>query len=247
MQSFPNKALVHIAASHGRLNNGLLQPLERPLLLWLAAHLPLRATPDMLTAIGLVGSIVVFGGYILCWGHPAFLWLANAGLIVNWFGDSLDGTLARVRRIERPKYGFFIDHTTDLFTEALFALGLGLSPYVRFDVACLALIAYLMMAAFTFVRTHVTGTLQIAFNGVGPTEMRVAMVMLNISMFVTPPKPVMTLWAPLSVVDLSILAATTVGFVSCAVSIGREARRLSREDPAHRPDVSNSGIDPAGR
>jgi archaetidylinositol phosphate synthase len=137
-----------------------------------------------------------------------------------------------MRQIERPRYGFFIDHTTDLFTEALFALGLGLSPYVRFDVACLALIVYLMMAAFTFVRTCVTGKLQIAFYGVGLTEMRVVMIILNISMFVVPPKPVMTLWAPLSVVDLSILAVTAAGFVSCVVVIRRETRRLAREDPA---------------
>ncbi len=60
--------------------------------------------------------------------------MATAGLIVNWFGDSLDGTVARFRKIERPRYGFFIDHTTDLFSEVFFALGLGLSPYVRFEV-----------------------------------------------------------------------------------------------------------------
>jgi archaetidylinositol phosphate synthase len=232
MESSRNKLLDFAASPLRRLNNGWLQPVERPALLWLAAHLPRSATPDMLTAVGLVGSIVVFGGYVLCWFHPAFLWLANAGLILNWFGDSLDGSLARMRQIERPKYGFFIDHTTDLFTEALFALGLGLSPYVRFDVACLALIVYLMMAAFTFVRTCVTGKLQIAFYGVGPTEMRVVMIILNISMFVVPPKPVMTLWAPLSVVDLSILAVTAAGFVSCVVAIRRETRRLAREDPA---------------
>lgn len=214
-----------------RVNDGWLQPLERPALRWLAARMPPRVVPDHLTAIGLAGSVVVFVGYVLSARDPAFLWLANTGLIVNWFGDSLDGTLARYRHIERPRYGFFIDHTTDLLTETLFALGLGLSSYVRFEVACLALIVYLLTAVFIFVRAQASGLLQIAMFGVGPTEVRVGMIVLNIAMLLAPPKPILTLWAPLSAVDLAVLASTAIGFGSFLVSIRREARRLALEDP----------------
>lgn len=216
----------------GRLNEGLLQPLERPALAWLAARIPSPVTPDHLTAIGIVGSLIVFAGYVLCSFDAAFLWLANAGLVMNWLGDSLDGTLARLRRIERPRYGFFIDHTTDLLTEVMLALGLGLSSFVRFEVACLGLISYLLMAVLAFVRTVVSGTLQIAFAGIGPTEVRVGMLMLNLSMLLVPAKPVLVLWAPLSVFDLAVLASAAMTFVYFLASIRREARRLALEDPS---------------
>jgi archaetidylinositol phosphate synthase len=214
-----------------RLNEGLWQPIERPLLQWLAARLPARMTPDDLTAIGLTGAAAAFAGYALSRWHPGFLWLATAGVVINWFGDSLDGTVARLRKTERPRYGFFIDHTTDLFAQVLLALGLGLSPYVRFEVACLALIAYLVVAVYTFVRTNVFGVLQIAFNGIGPTEVRVGMILLNLWFFMAAPGPVVTWWAPLSAIDLLILASAAVVFVAVAVSIRRDGQRLAAEDP----------------
>ena len=220
-----------VQQNRGRRNESLLQPLERPALQWLATRIPSHITPDQLTSLGIVGSVIVFAGYILSSFDPAFLWLANAGVVVNWLGDSLDGTLARFRQIERPQYGFFIDHTTDLLTEVMFALGLGLSPYVRFEVACLALIAYLLMSVFTFVKMVISGTLQIAFLGIGPTEVRIGILFLNLSMLVLTAKPVIVLWAPLSLFDLSILASAGITFVFFLISIRSEARQLALEDP----------------
>ncbi len=214
-----------------RLNEGLWQPLERPVLHWLVVRLPAWVTPDHLTALGLFGAAVAFFGYGLSRWHPGFLWLATTGLIVNWFGDSLDGTVARSRKIERPRYGFFIDHTTDLFAEVLFAMGLGLSPFVRFEVACVALIAYLLIAVYTFVRTNVFGTLQIAFNGIGPTEVRVGMVLLNAWLFFAPPGPLFVWWAPISAVDVLILASVGAVFIFLIVSIRRDTQRLAIEYP----------------
>jgi archaetidylinositol phosphate synthase len=218
--------------NHGRLNEGLLQPLERPALAWLAARIPTSVSPDHLTAIGLAGALIAFAGYALSSRNATFLWMANAGLAVNWFGDSLDGTLARVRGIERRRYGFFIDHTTDLLSQVLLALGLGLSSYVRFEIACLALIAYLLMAVMTFVRTVVHGTLQIAFVGIGPTEVRVGMIILNLSMLILPNSPVLVLWAPLSIFDLAVLLASAMTFGYFLVALWQESRRLAFEDPA---------------
>jgi archaetidylinositol phosphate synthase len=219
-----------------RLNASLLGSLERPALSWLAAHMPSAVTPDHLTAIGVLGAVIVFTGYLLCWFDVGFLWVANAGLVVNWLGDSMDGTLARFRNIERHRYGFFIDHTTDLITQVLVAFGLGLSPYVRFDVACLALIAYLLMAAFAFIKTIVTGMLQIAFSGIGPTEARLAIMLLNIWIFAAPPRPLLTTGAgSLSTVDIAVLLSAAGGFLLFARSVVREARRLAPEDPRPMP------------
>lgn len=168
---------------HTRVNDILLGPLERPALQWLAAHMPAWMNPDILTGIGIVGAVIIFASYWLSNEVPAFLWVASLGFVINWFGDSLDGTLARYRKIERPKYGFFVDHTVDAFSEVLVVMGLGLSPYVTFSVACLALIGYLLMSVLVYIRTYVYGVFQISYGKFGPTEVRVILILLNTVMF----------------------------------------------------------------
>ncbi len=113
-------------SQHKRVNDILLGPLERPALHWLAAHMPAWITPDICTLIGLGGAVMTLAGYGLSNVHPGFLWLASLGFLINWFGDSLDGTLARHRHIERPRYGYFVDHTTDAAVQVMIFLGLGL-------------------------------------------------------------------------------------------------------------------------
>jgi phosphatidylglycerophosphate synthase len=217
-----------------RVNAGLLQGVEQPALAWLAARVPPRFGPDHLTLLGLGGAFLVLAGYVLTNWSAAFLWLANLGLVVNWLGDSLDGTLARSRKIERPQYGQFVDHATDLLSQALILFGLGLSPYVRFDVACVALVAYLALAVVTFLRRSISGVLQISFAGLGPTEMRALLVLLNAALFFIPPWPVAFLGLVLSSADVAVLAASAC---MLAVLVGftvREAQRIGREDPRPR-------------
>ncbi len=168
---------------HKRVNDILLGPLERPALQWLAAHLPAWATPDMMTVIGICGALVITLGYGLSRFHPAFLWLATIGFIINWFGDSLDGTLARFRHIERPKYGFYIDHVTDCVTEIIIILGLGLSHYISFSVASMCCIAYIAMSVLVYVRMNVMGEFKISYGKLGPTEVRVLAIGLTTAMF----------------------------------------------------------------
>jgi archaetidylinositol phosphate synthase len=168
---------------HKRVNDILLGPLERPALQWIAGHLPAWATPDMMTVIGIAGALIIAVSYALTQFHPAFLWLATLGFIINWFGDSLDGTLARYRHIERPKYGFFIDHITDVLTEIIIVLGIGLTPYVSFMVASLACIAYITMSVLVYVRMNVMGEFKISYNKLGPTEVRVIVIILNTVMY----------------------------------------------------------------
>jgi len=169
--------------THRRVNDILLGPLERPALQWLSARMPAWITPDFLTAIGVLGALVTSIGYILSNVDRNFLWLASVGFLVNWFGDSLDGTLARYRHIERPRYGFYIDHTTDTFSQAVVFLGLGLSPYVSFDIACVALIAFFMLTILVYVWTNVVGEFKISYGKLGPTELRVFAILLNIAMY----------------------------------------------------------------
>lgn len=222
---------------HQRVNDILLGPLERPALRWLAAHMPPWVTPDLLTAIGTIGAAIIFFSYWLSNAHAAFLWLASLGLVVNWFGDSLDGTLARFRKIERPKYGFFIDHTVDAFNEMLIVLGLGLSPYVTFNVAAMALIGYLMMSVFVYVRTYVEGVFQISYGKFGPTELRVIIILLNTLMFFIGAPTVTLPFAVLTLYDLLVAAIAVILIVLFVASSLKHARLLANADqrPARSP------------
>jgi len=168
---------------HHRVNNILLGPLERPALEWLASHSPAWVSPDLCTLIGVLGAVITLIGYWASTFDRNFLWLASLGFIINWLGDSLDGTLARFRHIERPVFGFYLDHTLDALSQTLIFIGLGLSPYVGFSIACLALIAYMLLSVQVYVRTCAAGEFKISFGRLGPTEIRVIAVLLNIVMF----------------------------------------------------------------
>ena len=220
--------------NHRRVNDILLGPLERPTLKWLAAHMPAWVTPDTCTVVGVLGSIGVALSYLLSNYDRNFLWLASIGFVVNWLGDSLDGTLARYRRIERPIYGFFVDHTMDAFSVAIIVLALGLTPYVTFNIASLMLIAYLLLGVLVFLRTTTVGEFKISYSKLGPTEIRVIAVLLNTAMYFGGERS--SLWnrGPLSQIPLNpydlLLAVLTLlllyFFVTTAV---REIIRLAKE------------------
>ncbi len=175
---------MHDITTHQRVNDILLGPLERPALKWLAGHMPEWVTPDTMTIIGVLGAFVVVAGYGLSNLNRNYLWLSSLGYVINWFGDSLDGTLARYRQIERPKYGFFIDHVLDAFCEVIIFLGLGITPYVSFSVASLCLISYLLLSILVFVRSYVAGEFKISYGKLGPTELRLIAISLNTSIFI---------------------------------------------------------------
>jgi phosphatidylglycerophosphate synthase len=162
-----------------RVNDIFFGPLERPALRWLCAHMPAWVSPDILTAIGLCGGLIIAVGYWLSNVDKNFLWLVDFGFVVNWFGDSLDGSLARYRKIERVRYGYFIDHTVDTLTQTIICIGVGLSPFVKFPYALLALVGYLQLGILTFVNAAVTGVFKISYGKIGPTEIRVIFVGLN--------------------------------------------------------------------
>lgn len=215
---------------HERINDILLGPLERPALQWLAAHMPTWMTPDILTGIGTFGAVVIAASYWLTNDSAWFLWLASLGFLINWFGDSLDGTLARYRKIERPKYGFFIDHTVDALNETIIFLGFGLSPYLRFEIASLALIGYLLMSVLVYVSTAVSGVFKISYGKLGPTEIRAIAILINtfIFFFGNP-----TINLPIGSTGIVDIAAFIVALALFFIFIGsslQQARQLAKED-----------------
>jgi archaetidylinositol phosphate synthase len=158
----------------------LLAEPEKRLLRAVAARLPRWITSDHLTLLGVFGSIAVGAGYALSAYHIHWLWLASAALVVNWLGDSLDGTLARVRRLERPRYGYYLDHLVDAFSTAVIGVGLGLSPFVRLEVALLLVVAYLALSINVYLETAVFGVFKLSYGRIGPTEARLILMVLNL-------------------------------------------------------------------
>lgn len=225
--------------NHQRINNILLGPLERPALNWLARHMPAWITPDELTGVGMFAAVLIFLGYTLTVYDKNFLWLASFGFVLNWFGDSLDGTLARLRHIERPRYGFFIDHTIDAASEVLVFLGIGFSAYVSFKWAALALIGYLLLSVLVYITTYVKGVFRISYIGLGPTEMRVIAILGNLVVFFAgnpryqlPPFGTFTFYDLVAIV----LAALFFGaFLYMTFTQARELNRLESIKP-HRPN-----------
>ena len=213
--------------SHKRVNDILLGPLERPALQWLAAHMPTWMTPDLLTIIGILGAVIILTGYVLSNENAAFLWLATFGFVVNWFGDSLDGTLARYRKIERPKYGFFVDHTVDAFSQLLIFAGIGLSPYISFELAMLALVGYLLMSIFVYVDTYVTGVFKISYGKLGPTEMRAIAIILNIAFLYIEVPTIELSFVQISIYDFITLLIASILILIYIFSTIRRAGELA--------------------
>ena len=163
-----------------RIQTSILNPLEKKVLVWLAQRMPAWVTSDMLTLVGFTGALIMAAGYSLSNLNLHWLWLSCFGLLVNWFGDSLDGSLARVRNTQRKTYGFFIDHNVDVVNETIMFIGVGCSPLVNMSFAMFALIAYLMLSIYVYIDCHLKGEMRLTYSGLGPTEFRLMLVIVNI-------------------------------------------------------------------
>ena len=203
---------------------------EKRLLRAIAAKLPLWVTPDRLTAFGVFGSIVVFAGYVAGHLSAQWLWLANLGLVLNWLGDSLDGTVARVRQIERPRYGYFLDQNVDVISNLLMALGVGFSPWARLDSALLMLTSYHMLSIHTFVRTVVTQKFHVDIKGLGPTEMRLGIMFMNFGILIFGTQPISLLSLSVTWCDILIVIAAFGLAVLFVVEVSQESLKLRKEE-----------------
>ncbi|MBN1146198.1 MAG: CDP-alcohol phosphatidyltransferase family protein [Anaerolineales bacterium] len=221
--------------SHQRILDTFTGPVEKPILRWLANRMPSWVTSDMLTVIGTVGAVITFLGYWLTNLDRNFLWLASFGFVVNWFGDSLDGTLARCRHTERPRYGFFVDHMVDVFNEVMIFLGLGMSPYMRFDLACLALIGYLLLSIMVYISIYVLDEFKLSYGKLGPTEARLIAICANtVIFFIGNPTATLLSWT-LTVYEWIGIAVILLLVVIVISGTIRQVRILSRLDPPPGP------------
>ena len=166
-----------------RIQTSILNKMEKRILVAMANRMPSWITSDNLTVVGVIGALTTGVGYILSSWNLNFLWLASFGLILNWFGDSLDGTLARVRNAQRPIYGFYIDHNIDGLTITIMCIGAGLSPMIKFSTAMLILVGYLLLSIFTYINAYLKGEFRISYGNLGPTEFRLIVIIIN-TMFI---------------------------------------------------------------
>lgn len=171
-----------VAKAPVRIQQNILARSERRLLNWLCARLPGWVTPDQLTALGFAGAVLVAAGYVLSWFDSEWLGLTLVGYIVNWFGDSLDGSVARWRGIERPNYGYFVDHSVDALGTLVMISAIGMSPYMRLDVALIAVVGYFLLSIHTFIAAKVVGEFRLSYMAGGPTELRLMLVAMTIAM-----------------------------------------------------------------
>lgn len=168
-----------------RINNIALARFEQWALPRMAKKLPLWVTPDKLTILGLLGALLIGASYVMTNQSLHWLWIASLGFIINWFGDSLDGTLARVRDIQRPKYGFFVDHLSDGYALLFLFGGLALSPLMPAVTALMLIIGYLLMMLLVYIVTISKGVFKINFGKIGPTEARLLVIIANTIVWIT--------------------------------------------------------------
>src|SRR5438445_446764 len=199
----------------------LLAAVERRTLVRLAARVPRSIRSNHLTALGTIAAAGAGAAYALTHYSPAWLWVASLMLVINWLGDSLDGTLARVRGTQRPKYGYYVDHVVDAFSTTVIGLGIGLSPYVNLGIALGLVVVYLALSINVYLESSVFGVFKISYGGIGPTEVRLLLIILNTLLVLTPAPH-----GPVAVVANWTLAVILVCMI--ALFVGRFARNLYR-------------------
>ena len=210
----------------------LLARHEARLLEWIAGRLPARVMPDHLTALGVLAALGVAAAYVLSNGHFGWLWAASALLVVHWFGDSLDGTLARVRRSERPNYGYYLDHLVDALATAMIGIGLGLSPHMLLATGLVIVVAYLVLSINTYLETYAFGVFTLGYGRVGPTEMRLVLIGLNTLLALGTGLGFAIGGLGMTVLDVVGLSVSAVMIVALVIRALRNLRVLAEREPA---------------
>jgi archaetidylinositol phosphate synthase len=212
----------------------LLAHPEARVLEWIARRLPAWVMPDHLTVLGVLAALGIAGAYALSNRDPVWLWAASGLLVVHWLGDSLDGTLARVRRTERPRYGYYLDHLVDAVATALIGLGLGLglSPYMLLSVGLVIVIAYLVLSINIYLETQALGVFSLGYGRLGPTEARLGLIGVNALLALGVAPAVSVLGNGVGVLDVAGLAVAAGMLVALAVRAMGNLRELAAREPA---------------
>ena len=220
-----------------RIQENMLARSERRLLNWLCARMPAWVSPDMLTYLGMAGAFMVFAGYVASNMGEHWLWLAIAGYVVQWFGDSTDGSLARFRKIERPRYGYFLDHSCDGLATTLVVVGIGLSPFVTLEIALVALAGYLLLSIHAFLSVRVLGELKLSYLNAGPTELRFLLIGLTLAMMAFGHGP--GRFGTVSGFDIFVGVVGAILILLFVLQTAVTSRRLAREEPARNDEWRN--------
>jgi phosphatidylglycerophosphate synthase len=212
-----------------RILSSVLAPAERRVLRYLALHMPRRVNSDHLTAVALVAMAGAGVSYWISSVTPVGLWLVTVFLALNWFGDSLDGTLARVRQHQRPRYGYYVDHVVDAFGAICLLGGLALSGYMHPLIAMGLLVAYLALSVEVYLAAHVLGEFRITYFHMGPTELRILLAIGSLWLMV---KPFVTLFGhTYRLFDVGGVAGIVgLGF-TLLITVIRHTRTLYRLEP----------------
>lgn len=217
-----------------RIQTSIINGVEKRVLVWLAERQPRWVTSDMLTLVGVVGAFLTGLGFYLTHYDINWLWLSSAGLIINWYGDSLDGTLARVRNCQRPLYGYYIDHTVDCINEAFMFIGAGLSPLVDIDLALYVFVLYLFMTINVSINAHLKSEFRLTYAKLGPTEFRLIIVIANTVLILFPRLVTYTLtlggraYTTLDLVAIAIIVLLAVIYLATIIA---DARHYAAIDP----------------
>lgn len=225
-----------------RIQTSLFNAAEKKVLVAIAKKLPKWVTSDMLTLVGVLGAIVIAIGYIHSNVNIQWLWLASLGFVINWFGDSLDGTVARVRGTQRPIYGYYVDHITDVFNEAIIFIGAGFSILIDIRVALILLVLYLMLTINVSINAHLKGEFRLTYIKLGPTEFRLIIIIADTLLIAIPALTAIchsyTLFSHfITMRILDYVAVVIIGFMSLiyiATTIS-DARKYAVIDPPKKP------------
>jgi len=221
------------SASHRRVNTAVLAAFEKRVLIWIAGRLPQQVTSDHLTLLALASMGGAGAAFWAARFWPPALGLVVAALALNWFGDSLDGTVARVRQHERPRYGFYVDHVLDIVGITMLVAGMVLSGFLSPIVGLAFLVAYLLVAAEVFLATVVTGEFRMSFLHVGPTELRILLAIGTLMLFVRPTVTPFGL-GPFQLFDVGFGLGTLGLAIALLTSAVRTTAALYRAEPLPR-------------
>jgi archaetidylinositol phosphate synthase len=211
-----------------RIQESATARLERKALLWLAARMPSWINSDHLTLLGFASMFLACASYALARWNRVGLLLATLCLALNWFGDSLDGTLARVRNRQRPRYGFYVDHMTDSIGALLLMTGLAMSRYINWQIAAGMLVAFLLLSIETYLASYTLGVFRLSFWKFGPTEIRILLAFGNIALWFRPNLQV--LGSAYRLFDFGGLVATGGMAIMLVITAVRHTVRLYREE-----------------
>src|SRR4051794_4688008 len=227
--------MTELSAEAPRQKTFLLAKPEAAALTWIAQRLPARVLPDHLTLLGVLAALGIAITYVLSNDGNGWLLAGAALLVVQWLGDSLDGTLARTRKIERPRYGYSLDHLVAAISTVLIGVGLGLSPHLLLASGMLIVVVYLVLSINTYLETSVFGVFELGFGRVGPTEARLALIAINVALFAGAPLAFHIEGVGVTLLDVVVWVIAGGMLAGLAVRASRNLRRLAAAEPPAAP------------